>query len=145
VATELKLSIGKSGDISCFWNMVGRYIANRDVIKELGINIYDDKNVIWFVSHVGARLVGFCCLEAHKTSVKLTHEFVNWGYRGNGYYSKLFLARDDYIKRHHRNKLQKIRTKNPLIIKKAQSFGFVNHWEIGSYTELRRGVNEKNT
>ena len=40
----MDVCVGTSSVIPRFWNLMGKIIANKDIIKELGDNIYDNKS-----------------------------------------------------------------------------------------------------
>jgi RimJ/RimL family protein N-acetyltransferase len=49
-----------------FYRIMGPYLANRAVSKEIGYNLYDDPGKVWFVAVIQAAedaVAGFCYLQ----------------------------------------------------------------------------------
>lgn len=45
-----------------FYPIMGPYLANRQIEKEVGYQLYDDPGKVWMVAKNGARVIGFCYL-----------------------------------------------------------------------------------
>ena len=56
--TIRKLSRGDSD----FYQLLGPYFGSRSVAREVGINIYDDKDKEWFAAFKGETLAGFASI-----------------------------------------------------------------------------------
>ncbi len=75
------------------WTEIGRFCADREVSKELGINITSNDNCSWFLAFIDNRLIGFCCAENKKDHIVFKHDFVVKSFRNNGVYKELFKFR----------------------------------------------------
>jgi GNAT superfamily N-acetyltransferase len=144
-----KLSAGESSSIAGFWTMVGPYIASRNVIKELGNNIYDNGNTIWFVIHLEkgktekyskGQVAGFGAIEKRPQDFLFRSMYVIGEYRKQGIYTKLFKAMHRYIKEQKKSVLIEIVTNQDFHKKFLEKNGFSVHRRRGSYYVMQKQI-----
>lgn len=129
----MRLYIGKSNDILCFWTRMGKHLTDRSICNELGDKIYDNGNIVWFLMGVKP-LYGFCCAEDKKTHVQLKHDYIFPKFRGKKYYKRLFEKRLN----HFNNGPFEIVSKTPQVLHTAELYNFYEKSKRGSYTVMRR-------
>lgn len=45
-----------------FYPLLGPYLANRDIEKAIGYQLYDDPGKVWVIAKNGRNVIGFCYL-----------------------------------------------------------------------------------
>jgi len=76
-----------------FYELLGPYLARREVHRDLGAPPWDDDGKVWFVAVRGKRVVGFCAYTIGSGKVHLESAYVAPEARGSGVYDALFKAR----------------------------------------------------
>jgi ribosomal protein S18 acetylase RimI-like enzyme len=103
-----------------FYETLGPYLANREVIRDLGIPPWDDDGKAWFVATKGRRVLGFCAYTRTGAKVHLESAYVVPEARGAGVYDALFRARLEDIE----GPATMRSTIRPAALKEFQSHGF---------------------
>jgi GNAT superfamily N-acetyltransferase len=84
-----------------FYVLMGPYLAQRKIARELGGPIWDDEGAIWFVAlspptqgrTVGHQVLGFASAREKGQHVELDNAYVLPAYRGHGIYRALLEER----------------------------------------------------
>ena len=76
-----------------FYKIMGPFISRREIVKELGYNIWDDDNKNWFVAIKNDKVCGFVAAIARNNSIIFCNDYVLPQYRKQGIYEALFAAR----------------------------------------------------
>ena len=78
------------------WIYIGKFCADKNIRKELGIAISSNENCVWYLlfnisnyTHK-KQLCGFCCAEEKQNYIYFKHDYVFLCYRNKGIYKKLF-------------------------------------------------------
>ena len=82
-----------SQDAEGFWQLMGRFFADRYVRKELGMAMSSDERYTWFIAIDGATVLGFCAAVATPAGIEFKHRWVLPSHRGQGIGRALFKAR----------------------------------------------------
>jgi len=72
---------------------MGKFLSKRDIVKELGNNIWDDDNKTWIIAIKGDMVLGFCAFIPKKHKIEFCSDYVLPEYRNNKIYDKLFSIR----------------------------------------------------
>lgn len=79
--------------------LAGPFLCDREVIKELAGPIYSAEGVRWFFAVEGDRdVIGFCTVRETPTAYWFDYEYVVPDRRGEGVFTDLAKARDDYLR-----------------------------------------------
>jgi predicted GNAT family acetyltransferase len=76
-----------------FYKILGPYLSKREIVKELGNNVWDDENKTWFVALKDKKVCGFVAALKQKDNIVFCSEYVMSEYRKQGIYTSLFEAR----------------------------------------------------
>lgn len=68
-----------------FYTIMGRFLARREIVKELGAPLWDDDGKLWWVAFVNGKVGGFAAVRGPF----LCSAFVLPEYRGKGVYRAL--------------------------------------------------------
>jgi GNAT superfamily N-acetyltransferase len=81
-----------------FYELMGPFLANRLVVKELGFPIYDDDDKTWFIATEGENVVGFCYRQKTKVGkYQIGSCYVTDSNRGQGLFGRLLEAATDSV------------------------------------------------
>lgn len=83
-------------DSEGFWQLMGRFFADRCVRRELGMAMSSDESYTWFVAIDGDTVLGFCAAVATRAGIEFKHRWVLPSHRGQGIGRALFEARLDF-------------------------------------------------
>ncbi len=118
-----------------FYPLMGPYLANREVVKELGYPIYDDDDKVWFIAFKDDTLAGFCYLQPKgKNKYTVGSSYVVKSFRREGVFRGLITRILVEIKG---SKVELISNKEE-VGKVLLSLGFVGAGKRGSYIIYRR-------
>lgn len=73
-----------------FYLLVGKYLANRTVAKELGMPAWDDDDKVWVIALENNKCVGFSAFVIKKKKAILKSSWIVPEYRNRWIYSCLF-------------------------------------------------------
>lgn len=90
------IAILKHGD-KRLWPLIGPFLCNREVLKELLGPIYSADGVVWFVATERGAVIGFCSLRPTDSALWFDYAYVIPERRGKGVFSKLATARDKFV------------------------------------------------
>jgi len=115
-----------------FYKLVGWSLGNRLISNDLGGQLWNTDNKIWFVYMKDEQVIGFCTLEVFSAFNKFANMYVKPEFRNKGYGAKLFNFRENYNTRHFKNKkiktvvrcTSKIDYSNFTLIKTTKQFHF---------------------
>lgn len=82
---------------SNFYQLLGRCLSRREVVKENGGNpIWDDDGKLWWVATANGKVVGFVTATEKASKVIFNNDYVHPDYRNSTVYVQLFAARFTY-------------------------------------------------
>lgn len=87
-----------------FYAVVGPYLANRNVAKEIGYHIYDDENTEWFIALSGGELAAFANCRVSGNSVNICSCYTIEQFRLKGAMRSIV----QYIKSEYQGKLLRV-------------------------------------
>jgi RimJ/RimL family protein N-acetyltransferase len=79
-----------------FWQIMGKWFANKEVADTLGEPIYDHDDLVWTLAIIKDSVVGFGAIDlshADKKTALLNYGFMAKECRGTGIYRRLLEAR----------------------------------------------------
>jgi len=76
-----------------FYNIMGPMLSKRQIVKELGNNVWDDDGKIWYVAMINKKVCGFVAALEQSKNVLFCSDYILPEYRGQGIYELLFAAR----------------------------------------------------
>lgn len=122
-----------SQDSERFWELMGRFFADRCIRKELGMAMSSDERYTWFVAIEGETVLGFCAAVNTPAGVEFKHRWVQPSRRGQGIGRALFDARLEFAKD---------RPIKAIVVPSVQSLferrGFVKVRQQGRYPVMKR-------
>lgn len=119
-----------------FYQLLGPFLANRAVEREIGYKIYDDPEKVWLIARELNSVQGFCyLLEKKKDSYQVGSCYVVEKYRQLGIFKTLL----DKATKELSGKIQ-LTTKNPVLAKVLVDKGFAPGKDRGSFTEYVKEV-----
>lgn len=117
-----------------FYQLIGPFLARREIEKETGYKLYDDDDKEWFVAIDGDTAIGFCYRqERPKGSYQIGSCYVVEEYRSKGVFKKLLAQAMQNIEGN-----VYLTTKNPALRQLLLSSGFEELGQRGSYTRYGR-------
>ncbi len=72
-----------------FYQLMGPFLANRSVAKEIGYPIYDDDDKEWLLATEDGNVIGFCYRRVRGSSCTIGSCYVAVKERGKGLFGKL--------------------------------------------------------
>lgn len=87
-------------DSPYFWQLMGEWFANKNVADTLGEGLYDNPFMVWCLSIINTKVVGFGAIDMSKADKKIAlfnYGFISENYRGLGIYKKNLEARIKFI------------------------------------------------
>jgi GNAT superfamily N-acetyltransferase len=118
-----------------FYQIMGPYLARRNIVKDLGGHIWDDDNKTWYVALNGRQVVGFCAARDDGKTVAFQSAYTLPDHRKQGVYRMLFLAR---LADHPGRRVRCVATEATLPVLLAHGFTPVRN--RGRYTEVTRNA-----
>lgn len=96
----------------CFFTMMGKYFADRNIIKEMDNQLYSNENMTWLVKYESITdVIGFCSIENKGKYYYFDNFYIIPKYRGKGYGAeilhKMLLNIDKSVKLITRNEIAK--------------------------------------
>lgn len=76
-----------------FYNTIGPFLSRREIVKELGCNVWDDDDKVWYVATKDGEVCGFVAAKRQGNNILFCSDYVRPKYRGQGIYSVLFATR----------------------------------------------------
>lgn len=76
-----------------FYRDIGPFLSRREIVRELGFNIWDDDRKVWYVMYQGETVVGFAAMIPGDKKTVFMSAYVPPEYRSRGIYSELLDAR----------------------------------------------------
>ena len=114
-----------------FYNIMGRYFADRSFIKELDCQLYDE-NCEWYLYQESDSIKGFASIQNKNNYFYLDNFYVFEEYRNEGIGQKIV---NEIIKEYENIKLI---SRNEAAIHIFKKVGFVECGENGRYKKLQR-------
>jgi GNAT superfamily N-acetyltransferase len=121
-------------DSEGFWEMMGRFFADRHIRKELGMAMSSDERYTWFVAVNGATVLGFCAAVFTPAGVEFKHRWVLPSHRGQGIGYALFEARLEFARD---RPIKAVAV--PSVQALFERHGFVKVRQQGRYPVMKRG------
>ena len=121
-----------------FYPLMGRFLSQRSIVKELGYNVWDDANKTWLIAVLFDDVRGFCAYKRWRRGVEFCSDYVLPEHRGYGVYDKLFahrLALNNYDFCFAKATSKSINT--------FLRHGFKKKHQIGRYTLVERIANNE--
>ena len=118
-----------------FYALIGPLLSRRDIVKDQGGNMWDDDGKVWFAA-VGTEsqgVMGVCAYVKRSKYLWYCSDYVLPGWRGQGVYNGLFVARDIATTG------QPVRSRcTPMSVGTFTRFGFITTGMTGSYADVSR-------
>lgn len=117
-----------------FYKLMGPFLANRAVEKELGYPVYDDDDKTWFVAIEEQKVVGFCYRqEIKEDKYQIGSCYVSEAYRERGAFNQLLNLALSTIAG-----TVSLTTNNSKVAATLIKKGFIEKATRGSYTTYER-------
>lgn len=117
-----------------FYELMGPFLANRAVVKDLGYPIYDDNDKTWFIAIEGKSVVGFCYRQETKAGkYQIGSCYVLESHRGRGVFNQLLGAAVSSVAG-----TVSLTTNHPAVKTALVKRGFDGKTTRGSYTTYER-------
>jgi hypothetical protein len=76
-----------------FYSLMGPFLSNRIVVRELGSPVWDDRGKNWIIASDDSGVVGFCAYTIRRGVAHLSSDYVLPSARRNGIYRQIFRTR----------------------------------------------------
>ena len=123
-----------SQDSEGFWELMGRFFADRGIRKELGMAMSSDERYTWFIAVEDSAVLGFCAAVDMHAGVEFKHRWVLPSRRDQGIGRALFEARLNFAGD---------RPVKAIVVPSVQALferhGFVKVRQQGRYPVMKRG------
>ena len=119
-----------------FYQILGPYLAQRSIAKELGGPIRDDDGKVWVVALDQGVVQGFCAYYLRRETAVLCSAYVRPAYRKQGLYQTLFRHRLTAI-----GPRRMVSTVTGASVSTFRRFGFQEVRRRGRYTLMQREPN----
>ncbi len=117
-----------------FYFLMGKFFADRKIIKEMDCQIYNENNMDWFLYfNKEGEVIGFLSLEPKKDYLYLDNFYVVEKERGNGIGRKLIEHCLNEV-----NKTIKLISRNENAIKIFENNGFKKTRKNGRYYKMEK-------
>lgn len=116
-----------------FYVIMGKYLSRRDIVKEIGGNVWDDDGKVWFIALNGDEVQGWVAVTVNKSVATYCSDYVLQAHRGSDIEGILFDARDKEY-----NHLEVRATVSTTALKPYLSRGFCEIRTNGQYTVIER-------
>jgi len=132
-----------------FYGYLGPYFADRSIMEEMTLPLYNEPGGTWFVGFDGEKIAGFCCLFENKRSAKnlkgdgyiyFDNFYIPPEYRGNGYSKELFEYRQKHTEQNYKGWIIEAMSRDPRQIKNYEKSGFIVTGKRGSYKLFRKEI-----
>ena len=80
-----------------FYNIMGPYLSQREIVRELGGPIWDDSGKLWFIAIDENEVVGFAAIVIKGKRARFCSDWVRLEYRNLGIYDALMHSRIEYV------------------------------------------------
>lgn len=117
-----------------FYATMGRYFASLDIAKELGCQLYNKQNSVWYISMYKNTVLGFAALFDNGKYYFLDNLYVLPEFRNDGTAKEIL----EEIVSDHTDKPIKCVANNPYALKILYSLGFVEVGQNGKYKKLSK-------
>lgn len=119
-----------------FYPLMGPFLANREVEKEIGYKLYDDDDKEWFVALEGNKVIGFCYRQKKsKGNYQIGSCYVVKEHRDKGVVKRLLNKAMDGLSGN-----VQLTTKSPVLQKVLVKAGFVELGRRGSFIRYGRQI-----
>ena|GEM_PF-2016403 len=117
-----------------FYQLLGPFLANRAVEREIGYKVYDDPEKVWLIARELSNVQGFCyLLEKKKDSYQVGSCYVVEEYRQLGIFKTLLDKATEGLS----GKIQ-LTTRNPVLAKVLVDKDFIPGKNKGSFIEYTK-------
>lgn len=117
----------------CFFTMMGKYFSRKEIIKEMGSQLYSNENMKWYVLYNNINdVIGFASIEEKKEYYYLDNVYIIKKYREKGYCKKIISK----IINDNNNKPIKLISNNEIAINVYKKFKFKEYGKNGSYLKM---------
>ena len=117
----------------CFYNMMGKFFARKEYIKEMGCQFYSNENMQWYILYNDINdIISFASIEDKEKYYYLDNVYTIKKYRHKGYCKKV-------LKRllfEHNDKPIKLISNNEIAIRLYIKLGFKIYGLNGSYRKM---------
>jgi len=122
-------------DDESFYSIMGPFLSNREIVKELGAPVWDDPGKIWLIAIARGNPVGFAAIEPRKDNAVFVSAWVSPDFRGQGIYDRLVQERVAYVDAKHicATSVARLATVGLL-----EQYGFVITKQLKNYAKMRR-------
>ena len=111
-----------------FYGIMGKYFASREIGKELGSQVYNERDSLWYLLYDKSHLLGFCSLFQRTNYLILDNVFVRSEYRNRGYATFLIQSVLE-----DQSKPIKLISQNPVSNHIYEKFGFEQIGQRGKW------------
>lgn len=119
----------------CFFTMMGKYFSRKEIIKEMGSQLYSNDKMKWYILYNNiSDVIGFASIENKENYYYLDNVYVIEKYRNNGYCKKILSK----ILQENNDKKIKLITNNGIATKIYKNYGFKEHGKNGSYLKMEK-------
>lgn len=127
-----------------FYSVMGRFLAKRSIVRELGEPLYDDDGKLWFVSFDGENVQGFASLTLDSVAL-LGSAYVLPGFRHTGVYKRLLDERLKYAREYGVQHARCVATQQSMPILSEYGFVITKAWKNYFRMELALRGNDNVT
>ena len=121
-----------------FYKLMGPFLSQRFIVKELGYNVWDDMGKVWIVATKNGIVKGFCACKYKGSKVEFCSDYVLPEHRGHRVYDKLFQVRLGLIENRYCFAKATDKSLNTYL-----RYGFKQKRQTGRYTLVERIINNE--
>lgn len=130
-----------------FYGWLGPYFADRSIMEEMTLPLYNEPGAIWFVGFNNEEVIGFCTIFKNKRSSKnlkaekylyFDNFYIVPAYRGKGHSRELFDYRMNYVLENFQGWIIEAMSRDARQLQNYKNFNFTVTGKRGSYSILKR-------
>lgn len=124
-----------------FYYLMGKYFADRKIIKEMDCQLYNEDGMKWHIYFdKEGNICGFCSIQSNnKKGSYLDNFYVIKEYRGKGIGEQILKS---IISQENEN--ISLITRNEIAYKLFKKYGFVEYGKNGRYIKMKREIENDN-
>lgn len=117
-----------------FYYLMGKFFADRSIIKEMDCQIYNDKDMTWYLSFdKEGHIEGFISIQKQKKHSYIDNFYIVPQYRNQGIGERLLTE----VLKDHQEKINLI-SRNEIAIDLFKKYGFVEYSHNGRYRKMTK-------
>lgn len=131
--------IQKTNKDKDFYQLLGPFLAKREVEHEIGYKIYDDDDKIWLIEIENKSVLGFCYIfKKSKSHYQIGSCYVPEKYRRKGVFKRLFTHATHHVENLKEQATVTLTTKNDILKEILLREGFKISKTKGGFTEYAK-------